>query len=88
MRGIASFPIFPISKEKLPIGKLLIAKEELALVWNYYFSFLDEFVARELVDSKKVGAFKEIYKDPDEFCCLFVVDSVGICFTFIPYPNR
>ena len=86
-RGFSDYPIFPISKQEIPIGSLLIGKEELATTWNYYASFLDEFVQRELVDKNKQDIFKHAYKNPDEFCCLFVVDKEFTKFTFIPYPE-
>jgi hypothetical protein len=81
------FPIFPISKEDIPIGQLLIDKDSLSLTWNYYASFLNEFMQRELVGVEKEEEFKENYKDPDEFCCLFVVDKAFTNFVFIPYPE-
>src|SRR2546430_11778113 len=68
-------PVFAISKEKIPIGQLLIGKFELSLDWNYYASFMDEFVQRELIAIDKQEEFVQAYKDPDEFCCLFVVDE-------------
>jgi hypothetical protein len=80
-------PIFPISRENIPIGQLLMPKEKLGLDWNYYASFLDEFVQRELVGKDKIEDFKSTYKDPDEFCCLFVVDKEFTNFVFIPYPE-
>lgn len=81
------FPIFPISKEVIPIGQPLIDKKDLSLTWNYYASFLNEFMQRELVGTEKEDQFKENYKDPDEFCCLFVVDKAFTNFVFIPYPE-
>ncbi len=81
------FPVFPISKDKLPIGQLLIPKGPLQLEWNYYASFLNEFVQRELVDPNKEEEFKKNYKDPDEFCCLFVVDGAFASFVYIPFPE-
>jgi hypothetical protein len=80
-------PIFPISREPIPIGQILMPKDKLGLDWNYYASFLDEFVQREFVDSKKIDEFKSNYKDPDEFCCLFVVDKDFTSFVYIPYPE-
>lgn len=82
-----SFPIFSISRTDIPIGKLFIDKKDLGLEWNYYASFLDEFVQRELVAPDKEEDFKTTYKDPDEFCCLFVVDKEFTRFVFIPYPE-
>ncbi len=82
-----AYPIFPISKEPVPIGQLLIGKHELALDWNYYASFLDEFIQRDFVARDKENEFASAYKDPDEFCCLFVVDDSFASFVFIPYPE-
>jgi hypothetical protein len=82
-----SYPIFSISKESIPVGQLLLAKKEQGLQWNYYASFLNEFTQRDLVGKEREQAFIETYKDPDEFCCLFVVDEAFTSFVFIPYPE-
>ena len=79
------FPIFPICRENVAVGSLLIAKEELALDWNCFISFLGELEQRKLVTD--VENFKQAYKDPDEFCCLFVVDKEFMNFVFLPYPE-
>ena len=85
-RGFSEYPIFPISKVETPIGQLLIDKKELALDWNYYITYLDEFLQRKLIENET--EFKAAYKDPDEFCCLFVVDEEFTNFLFIPYPEE
>ncbi|MFT5917736.1 MAG: hypothetical protein ACI81T_004253 [Bacteroidia bacterium] len=86
-RKISEFPIFPISKSELPIGQLLIGRKEMALQWNYHFSFLEEFVQRNLIAEEAVDEFKKSFKKTDEFCCLFVVDGDFVNFVFIPYPE-
>ena len=85
-RGFSDYPIFPIAKINLPVGKLLIGRDELATHWNYYMSYLDEFVQRQLVEKQE--DFIAAYKNPDEFCCLFVVDEQFTNFLFIPYPEE
>lgn len=80
-------PIFAISKDEIPIGQILLAKQTLDLTWHYYASFLNEFEQRELIAPDKVEDFKSTYKDPDEFCCLFVVDKAFTNFVYIPYPE-
>jgi hypothetical protein len=82
-----AYPIFPLSKDSIPIGQLLIRKGEMDLAWNYSASYLDEFVQRELVAKDNENDFTNAYKDPDEFCCLFVVDKEFTRFVFIPYPE-
>jgi hypothetical protein len=86
-RGFSGHPIFPICKVEQPIGQLLIDQRQAELEWNYYLSYLDEFVQRGLVDEGKKDDFIKTYKDPDEFCCLFVVDKEFTNFVFIPYPE-
>ncbi|MCH7514640.1 MAG: hypothetical protein IH947_11970 [Bacteroidetes bacterium] len=85
-QGFSDYPIFPISKKDVSIGQLLIAKQDAAIEWNYNITYIDEFVQRKIVAEDKLDDFKKIYKDPDEFCCLFVMDGVFTSFLFIPYP--
>lgn len=85
-RGFSEYPIFPISKHEVSIGQALIKGSELENEWNYMASYLDEFVQRNVVESDKMEAFVEAYKNPDEFCCLFVIDENFTNFIFIPYP--
>ena len=81
------FPVFPICKDEQPIGQLLLQRTVNGTAWNYNASFLDEFLQRGLVTSDKLEDFKDAYKDPDEFCCLFVIDLQFTNFVFIPYPE-
>lgn len=82
-----AYPVFPTSRQDQPIGKLLIKNTDLSLDWSYFASFLDEFLQRELVAKEKEEDFKKAYKDPDEYCCLFVIDKEFTRFVFIPYPE-
>ena len=81
------FPIFPICKEDQPIGQLLLEPDVHGTSWRYFVSYLDEFLQRGLVTADKVDDFKAAYKEPDEFCCLFVIDTQFTNFVFIPYPE-
>ena len=83
-RGFSDFPIFPISKGQSPIGQLLYEQDNFQTQWNYYVTYLDEFVQRAIID--KADDFKSNFKDPEEFCCLFVMDNDFTNFVFIPYP--
>jgi len=86
-RKFSDYPIFPIGKDAgIPVGQLLIDKHEVATVWYYNASFLNEFLQRHLIEEDKEEEFKGNYKDPDEFCCLFVIDGEFTRFVYIPYP--
>lgn len=86
-RGFSDFPIFIISKMDIPLGQLLYDKDEVGTQWNYFVTYLDEFVQRKIIKKDKEEEFKANYKDPEEFCCLFVVDGDFTKFVFIPYPE-
>ncbi|SHO60878.1 MULTISPECIES: hypothetical protein [Algoriphagus] len=87
-RGFSDYPIFPISKEMQPIGKIFLGKAEKNLEWNYFITYVDEFVQRKLISEESLEEFKKSYKDPDEFCCLFVMDGAFTSFVYIPYPEE
>ena len=84
-RGFSDFPVFPISKIVQPIGQLLAEKEGLNMEWDYYISYMEEFVERNIIQNADV--FKSAFKDPDEYCCLFVIDEDFTNFVFIPFPE-
>lgn len=84
-KGFSEHPVFPVSQGDIPIGQLLYETGKLENQWNYYASFIEEFIQRGLIEDK--DKFIEAYKDPDEFCCLFVVDKEFTNFLFIPYPE-
>ena len=84
-RGFSEFPVFPISKTEMELGSLLYEKGHMEdNKWFYHASFMEEFIQRGLVENE--ADFKSVYKDADEFCCLFVVDPSFTNFVFIPYP--
>ncbi|GGZ41244.1 hypothetical protein GCM10007049_38260 [Echinicola pacifica] len=86
-RKFSQFPVFPVCKTAQPIGQLLIGNTDIKVDWNYYITYLDEFIQRKLVTEDSLEDFKKSYKDPDEYCCLFVVDEDFTSFVYIPYPN-
>jgi hypothetical protein len=86
-RGFSEHPIFVAVQTELELGVLLIGKTELENEWSYRASFLDEFVQRSLIGLESIEMFKENYKQPDEYACLFVIQGDFAGFVFIPYPE-
>ncbi|MFC5271913.1 hypothetical protein [Adhaeribacter terreus] len=86
-RDISKFPIFIFSKQIVPLGSLLLRADEAALEWHVFASYLSNFVEKNVISEEKVADFQAAYKDPDEFCCLFVVDHEFTNFVFVPYPE-
>jgi hypothetical protein len=88
VRKISQFPIFIINKKKQNLGEILLPKEKYHLDWNYSFSFLEDLVAKNIIQAKE--EFEETYKNPDEFICLLVIDEENdfIKFIYIPFPEE
>ena len=86
-RGFSEHPVFVVSREPAEIGLMLFEREAMGNRWNYQASFLQEFVDRNLVGQESVELFKENYKGPDEYCCLFVIEGDFAGFVFVPYPE-
>ncbi|WP_234735266.1 hypothetical protein [Tellurirhabdus bombi] len=86
-RGFSEHPVFVAARHAVELGQLLIGKKELANEWDYRASLLDEFIQRQLIGGESIDLFKENYKNPDEYCCLFVVENDFAGFIFIPFPE-
>jgi len=86
-RNLSEFPVFVLCKTVQPVGSLLFEKILENLDWNYYFAMAEEFVQRGILSLEGYEAFTSTYKNPDEFCCLFVVDPEFTNFVFVPYPE-
>lgn len=80
----SEYPVFTMCEILQPIGQVLIEAFQAENNWHYNASMMEEFVQRGLIAEEKI--FKENYKDPDEYCCLFVIDEVFTNFVFVPYP--
>ncbi|MEL7062436.1 MAG: hypothetical protein AAFP00_01765, partial [Bacteroidota bacterium] len=81
-----AYPIFLVARVPLSVGELLINKGEIDNQWYYYAAYLEALVQCGLMAADKKEAFKETYKDPEEFCCLLVVDTNFTNFVYMPYP--
>ncbi|WP_375416062.1 hypothetical protein [uncultured Hymenobacter sp.] len=84
---ISKHPIFVFAKREVPLGALLVNADELNLEWHVFASYLELFMQQGLIEADGVAYFQENYKDPDEFCCLFVLDETFTKFVFVPYPE-
>ena len=86
-RKISDFPIFPVTKGDSPVGELLIGAKEKDLQWNFFFSFLEDLLQKEVISTDRKEYFLQSFKDPGEYCCLFVIDEGFQNFIYIPYPE-
>jgi hypothetical protein len=83
--NVSKYPIFIASKLEVSIGRMVIDKEDLALEWNINASTLEEFLRRKIVSEDKLDFFKQQYKNPEHYICLFTILDDQAGFVFIPY---
>ncbi len=84
-KEVSSYPIFVAHRAaNINVGLELVKGEEGSGQWSINASTLEEFAAKQLIQSSRVDHFREIFKSPKEFHCLFVVDEFGATFVFIP----
>lgn len=86
-QDVSNYPILVLSKEPLEIG-VPISKSSKSMDWIINISTLEEFVAKQVILSDKVENFKQVYKDPRDFFCLFVHDAGSAQFIFMPYSSE
>jgi len=83
-QDISNYPIFIVSPTAINIGILLVESTELKGKWNLYISTLEEFSTKNLIRQERINEFRKIYKDPEDFYCLFLIEDLGSKFVFIP----
>ena len=82
---VSSHPIFVFHSEDVELGIELASATDVAGNWSVRASTLEEFVARQLIEESKLEAFKQTFKDPEAFLCLFVVQpDQSAQFIFVP----
>ena len=86
-REISQYPVFVFARQTVQLGSLLINGDELDSQWHVFASYLEILTQQGIGDPDKTADFMETWKDPDEFCCLFVVDEEFTNFVYIPYPE-
>jgi hypothetical protein len=86
-RKISANPIFILTENPVEIGSTYLDINILKNIYEYKMSFLEEFVERQIVGEESIEFFKENYKDPEEYCCLFVLDNAFAGFIYLPFPD-
>ncbi|MCP9767665.1 hypothetical protein EGI22_07050 [Lacihabitans sp. LS3-19] len=86
-RKFSANPIFILTENPVEIGSTYLDINILKNTYEYKMSYLEEFAQRQIIGEESVEFFKENYKDPEEYCCLFVLDEEFAGFIYLPYPN-
>jgi len=87
-KGVSDYPVFVAHRHDIQLGIPLIDKTESGTFWSYNITTLEELVTKSVVHTDKLKNFKEVYKDPHQFICLFLIDDKGASFVFYPYKSK
>lgn len=82
---VSSYPIFIAHQHEVAMGILLVDRESHQSNWSFHISTLEEFVTKGIISNDRIEEFKKVYKNPNLFMCLFVLDQVEAKFVFYPF---
>jgi hypothetical protein len=83
-KDVSGFPIFIVhQQEEVSIGIPLVEGEG-DHPWSVNATTLEELATKKVIGMEKVDDFREIYKDPQAFFCLFVLQDGRADFVFMP----
>jgi hypothetical protein len=81
---VSKYPIFIAHQQELEMGIPLIHRNGKNMPWSVNASTLEEFVTKGVVFEDKLKDFKDNYKNPEAFICLFVLSELGAQFIYLP----
>ncbi len=84
--NISRYPVFIAHKETaIQLGKPVIDAERSKTNWSFNASMLEELVGKQIVEKEKVLEFREVYNNPKEIACIFLVTPEQMDFVWCPY---
>ena len=81
---VTKYPIFIAHQQELELGVTLISRDNDTYKWSIHASTLEEFNVKGLVPDDKIQEFMKVYKNPEDFYCVFVISELGAQFVFLP----
>ncbi len=83
-QGISSYPIFVLHHQDIALGILLVQGDGEKMPWTVNVTTLEELATKNIVSMEKVDNFRQVYKDPQDYFCLFILDGEQADFVFLP----
>lgn len=84
-KEVSAYPIMIAHQQELELGIPIVTTETFPQgKWNIHASSLEEFVAKQIINTEKVQNFRATYKDVKSFICIFSLSELGAQFVFLP----
>jgi len=86
---VTKYPIFILHQSKsIDIGRPIIDYTKSKTKWSVNISHLEDFVHNGIVKQNSVDRFREVYKNPLEYLCIFVLEEGVANFIFRPFTSK
>ena len=84
-KEVSAYPIMIAHQQELELGIPIVTTKTFPQgKWNIHASSLEEFVAKQIINTEKVQNFRATYKDVKSFICIFSLSELGAQFVFLP----
>ncbi len=83
-QDVSRYPIFVVHRYDLELGIPLMAHGEAERKWSIHATTLEELVTKRLIQADKVAPFRQVYKNSQEYLCIFFWTEVDASFVFLP----
>ena len=81
---VSNYPIFIVHQGEIEVGIPVIDPQKVKSAWAINLSILEEFAAKQIINTENIDNFRQVFKNPQEQLCLFVISEIGANFIFIP----
>lgn len=81
---VSNYPIFIVHQGELELGIPVIDPKKVKSTWAINVSILEEFAAKQIIKTKNIDNFRQVFKKQQEQLCLFIISEIGANFIFIP----
>lgn len=84
---LSDYPVFIAHELPIKIGELILDKDDFRRSWNISASTLEELTENQIIEPDKESEFKQVYKNPREHLCIFLISEKGGNFIFYPFKD-
>lgn len=78
-------PVVIVSDNITDLGDILIKSGENGNSLNYYATYIDFLVQKNVLPMSDLLTFKDLYHQHKEHCCMLVIFEGNMDFLFVPY---
>jgi hypothetical protein len=85
---LSEYPIFIAHQHKVELGENIIDKDELQTNWSINATILEELQERNILSPDRIQSFKDVFKNPRKYICVFLITKQTANFIFLPYKRK